>query len=64
MNITNKLNADELMDVIIFTNSAPHHTVTPIARNRNDIFEIDLVLRNEYPLVLFPLHADVHYIKA
>ncbi|MDA1476935.1 UDP-glucose--hexose-1-phosphate uridylyltransferase [Bacillus changyiensis] len=60
--------SDELADVVAFTNGTPHNTVTPIARHRNGIFEIDLVLRNnrttdEHPLGLFHPHADVHHIK-
>lgn len=47
---------------------APHNTVTPIARMRNNLFELDLVLRNnirtkEHPLGLYHPHAEVHNIK-
>lgn len=59
---------DELADVYAFTGDTPHNTITPIARNREGIFEIDLVLRNnrttdEHPLGIFHPHADVHHIK-
>lgn len=60
--------SDELAQIIAFTDDIPHNTITPIARNHNGIFEIDLVLRNnrttdEHPLGLFHPHADVHHIK-
>ncbi|WP_342429480.1 UDP-glucose--hexose-1-phosphate uridylyltransferase [Neobacillus sp. FSL H8-0543] len=59
---------DEQADVFAFTGDTPHNTITPIARNRDGIFEIDLVLRNnrttdEHPLGIFHPHADVHHIK-
>ena len=60
--------SDELADVIAFTGDTPHNTITPIARNRNGMFEIDLVLRNnrttaEFPFGIFHPHEDVHHIK-
>ncbi|MDF2858073.1 MAG: galactose-phosphate uridylyltransferase [Neobacillus sp.] len=59
---------DESANVMAFTGDTPHNTITPIARNREGIFEIDLVLRNnrttdEHPLGIFHPHADVHHIK-
>ena len=46
----------------------PHNTVTPIARRRGELYELDLVLRNnitteEHPLGLFHPHAELHHIK-
>lgn len=46
----------------------PHHTVTPIARRRGDLFEMDLVLRDnnvseEHPDGIFHPHKDVQHIK-
>ncbi len=46
----------------------PHNTITPIARKRGDLFELDLVLRNnittkEHPLGVFHPHAGHHHIK-
>ena len=46
----------------------PHNTITPIARKKNGLFEIDLVLRNnrateEHPLGLFHPHEELHHIK-
>lgn len=50
------------------TDGEPHNTITPIARKRNDNFELDLVLRNnittkEHPLGVFHPHAKLHHIK-
>ena len=57
-------------DVFIFaeTDGEPHNTITPIARKRGDIFELDLVLRNniiteEHPLGVYHPHANLHHIK-
>ncbi|PSL40093.1 UTP-hexose-1-phosphate uridylyltransferase [Planomicrobium soli] len=60
--------SDEQADVAAFTDGTRHNTITPIARNKNGQFEIDLVLRNnrtsdEHPLGIFHPHADVHHIK-
>src|SRR5699024_12265811 len=46
----------------------PHHTITPIARKREDLFELDLVLRDnnvseEHPDGIFHPHKEVHHIK-
>ncbi|WP_413374974.1 UDP-glucose--hexose-1-phosphate uridylyltransferase [Alkalihalobacillus sp. 1P02AB] len=59
---------DEQANILAFTNSTPHNTITPIARKRDDVYEIDLVLRNnrttnEHPHGLFHPHEDVHHIK-
>lgn len=59
---------DEQADIQAFTGDLPHNTVTPIARIRDGLFELDLVLRNnrtteEYPDGIFHPHADVHHIK-
>lgn len=60
--------SDESVNVIAYSNEIPHNTVTPIGRIKNDIFEIDLVLRNnrttkQYPSGIFHPHEDVHHIK-
>ncbi|MDE4084466.1 UDP-glucose--hexose-1-phosphate uridylyltransferase [Planococcus maritimus] len=60
--------SDEAADVIAFTGDTPHNTITPIARKRDGLFEIDLVLRNnrttqQHPGGIFHPHADVHHIK-
>lgn len=46
----------------------PHHTVTPIARRNGDLYEVDLVLRDnniseEFPDGIFHPHPDVQHIK-
>lgn len=50
------------------TDGVPHNTITPIARRRGDLYELDLVLRNnitteEHPLGVFHPHAELHHIK-
>ncbi len=55
-------------EILSTTNNEPHNTITPIARRRGDLFELDLVLRNnrvseEHPLGIFHPHAEVHNIK-
>lgn len=59
---------DEKEGIKAFTGKTRHNTVTPIARMRDDLFELDLILRNnrtsdEHPLGIFHPHADVHHIK-
>jgi UDPglucose--hexose-1-phosphate uridylyltransferase len=46
----------------------PHNTITPIARKKDGVFELDLVLRNnrtskEYPDGIFHPHQELHHIK-
>ncbi len=60
--------SDESVGVIAFSDGEPHNTITPIARRRGDLFELDLVLRcnittDEHPLGVFHPHADKHHIK-
>ncbi len=50
------------------TDGTPHNTITPIARRRGELFEMDLVLRNnitteEHPLGVYHPHAELHHIK-
>ncbi|MCD8299737.1 MAG: UDP-glucose--hexose-1-phosphate uridylyltransferase, partial [Clostridiales bacterium] len=50
------------------TDGEPHNTITPIARMRDGLFELDLALRNnitteEYPLGVYHPHAGLHHIK-
>lgn len=59
---------DEQAEVRAFTEDTPHNTITPIARMRDGVQELDLVLRNnrtsqEHPLGIFHPHADVQHIK-
>ena len=60
--------SDESVGVIAFSDGEPHNTITPIARRRSDLYELDLVLRcnittAEHPLGVFHPHADKHHIK-
>lgn len=57
-------------DAYIFakTDGVPHNTITPIARKVGDMFEMDLVLRNnitteECPDGLYHPHKEHHHIK-
>lgn len=59
---------DEQAGIQSSTDGIPHNTITPIARMRDNTFELDLVLRNnrttaEFPDGIFHPHADVHHIK-
>lgn len=60
--------SDVEVDVIAYSGDTPHNTITPIARKRGELFELDLVLRNnrtneEHPLGIFHPHSEVHHIK-
>lgn len=60
--------SDEASEILAFTDNTPHNAITPIARKRNDAYEMDLVLRNnrtseEHPLGIFHPHEDVQHIK-
>lgn len=60
--------SDPELDILAFTGDEPHHTVTPIARRRGQLFELDLVLRDnhtsdEYPDGIYHPHPDVQHIK-
>ena len=59
---------DEAAFIFAETDGEPHNTITPIARKRDDKFELDLVLRNnitteEHPLGVYHPHAKLHHIK-
>lgn len=59
---------DEAAFVFAETDGEPHNTITPIARKRGELFELDLVLRNnittkEHPLGVYHPHAKLHHIK-
>jgi UDPglucose--hexose-1-phosphate uridylyltransferase len=63
-----KMYSDPEVGIFAFTEQTPHNTITPIARKREGVFEIDLVLRNnrtndEHPLGIFHPHGEVHHIK-
>lgn len=60
--------SDESCFIFSETDGEPHNTITPIARKRGDMYELDLVLRNnittdEHPLGVFHPHANLHHIK-
>ena len=60
--------SDEEAFIFNETNGTPHNTITPIARTRNGILELDLVLRNnittdEHPLGVYHPHKEHHSIK-
>ena len=60
--------SDESLSILSHTGDTPHNTITPIARKRGELFELDLVLRNnrtteEHPLGLFHPHEERHHIK-
>ena len=60
--------SDESLGIYAFTGDTPHNTITPIARFREGLFELDLVLRNnrtseEYPDGIYHPHATYHHLK-
>jgi UDPglucose--hexose-1-phosphate uridylyltransferase len=60
--------SDPIADILSSTDGVLHNTITPIARKRNDLYEMDLVLRNnrttkQYPLGIFHPHQEKHHIK-
>ena len=60
--------SDESLSIVAFSEGEPHNTITPIARRRGELYELDLVLRcnittAEHPLGVFHPHADKHHIK-
>ena len=59
---------DEAAFIFAETDGEKHNTLNPIARRRGDLYEMDLVLRNnittaEHPLGLYHPHAELHHIK-
>ena len=59
---------DESAFIFAETDGEPHNTITPIARRRGSLYELDLVLRNnittkEHPLGVYHPHAELHHIK-
>lgn len=60
--------SDESAFIFAQTDGEQHNTITPIARKRGNLFELDLVLRNnitteEHPLGVYHPHANLHHIK-
>lgn len=60
--------SDENSDLLSHSDGERHNTITPICRYRNEMFEIDLVLRNnrtteEKPYGIFHPREEYHHIK-
>jgi len=56
------------LGIISSTNGISHQTITPILRKSDDLYEMDIILRNnrtsnEYPDGIFHPHKEVHHIK-
>ncbi|MBR4179675.1 MAG: UDP-glucose--hexose-1-phosphate uridylyltransferase [Treponema sp.] len=59
---------DESAFIYANTDGEAHNTLNPIARRRGELYEMDLVLRNnittpEHPLGVYHPHAELHHIK-
>ena len=59
---------DEEAFIFAETDGEPHNTITPIARRKDGLYELDLTLRNnitteEHPLGVYHPHAKLHHIK-
>lgn len=59
---------DEAAFILSETEGEPHNTITPIARKKGELFELDLTLRNnitteECPLGVYHPHSEYHHIK-
>ena len=59
---------DEKAFIFAITDGEPHNTITPIARKKGELYELDLVLRNnittdEHPMGVFHPHSNLHHIK-
>lgn len=59
---------DEEAFIFAETDGTPHNTITPIARKKDGMYELDLTLRNnitteEHPLGVYHPHAKLHHIK-
>lgn len=60
--------SDESVGIFAETDGIPHNTITPIARKNGDLYECDLVLRNnitteDRPLGVFHPNPSLHHIK-
>jgi UDPglucose--hexose-1-phosphate uridylyltransferase len=58
----------ETVGIRAYTGETPHNAVTPIARRNGDLYELDIVLRNnrtskEFPDGIFHPHPHVQHIK-
>ena len=60
--------SNESVGIFAETDGEPHNTITPIARKNGELYECDLVLRNnitteERPLGVFHPNPSLHHIK-
>lgn len=60
--------SDEEHNIFAETDGEKHNTVTPVARKKDRMYELDLALRNnlttkEHPMGLFHPHEEFHHIK-
>ncbi len=60
--------SDESVGIFAETDGEPHNTITPIARKNGELYECDLVLRNNIttearPLGVFHPNPSLHHIK-
>ena len=60
--------SNEALDIISHSGNIPHNTITPIARMKQGIYQMNLVLRNnrtnqQYPDGIFHPHPHLHHIK-
>lgn len=63
-----KLLSNEEVTSFLKEDLEPHNTITPIARKNGQMFELDLVLRNnvttkEHPFGVYHPHEELHHIK-
>ena len=59
---------DEEAFIFAETDGVLHNTITPIARKKDGMYELDLTLRNnitteEHPLGVYHPHEELHHIK-
>lgn len=60
--------SDEEIGIKAFSGETPHNTITPIARRRDEKFQLDLVLRNnrtdeKHPYGIYHPDESLHHIK-
>jgi UDPglucose--hexose-1-phosphate uridylyltransferase len=59
---------NEKLEIHSHTKGTPHNAITPIARRKDGLYELDMTLRNNrtsktFPLGIFHPHPDHHHIK-
>ncbi len=59
---------DEDSNIYDFSGGVPHNSITSVIRKTGDIYEMDLILRNnrtteEYPFGVFHINHEQHHIK-